>query len=331
MNLRDRVPVEPLAEERLARIERGIVAGLPARRARPPAWRAAVPWAVVAAAAAIALVAWRTRATEPARVDGVSVTAPAPAPTRVIGAAAGERVDLGDAVVTAGAGASFEATRPDGGVLIRLARGRIELDVAPRKGRPPLVVRADDVDVIVVGTRFAVEWTDQVTVEVFEGVVRVERAGAETTLTAGQSWAQRPPEVAATGAPEATDPSPRPRDRPRPRPAPRRPDPADPVDDDLPPLARTLDEYLAMTKKTGAVADEGLYGVARLKGDVRSLDLYLERFPKGVYLDDVLWLRMRRLCTRDRDAACRAAAHRYLDHGTRAKRLEHARRMTVSE
>lgn len=328
MNLRDRVPVEPLEEDRVARIERGIIAGLPARRPRPVTWRAAVPWAAIAVAAAVGLVVWKSRAREPEHVHDEVVAAPQP--TRVIGAAAGERVDLGDASVTTGAGASFEVTRPDGGVLIQLARGRIELDVAPRKGRAPLIVRADDVDVIVVGTRFAVEWTDQVKVEVFEGVVRVERAGATTTLAAGQSWAQRPAEVAAT---EPTEPGPSPSPRPKTKQPPPSKHSASPpaVDDDLPPLDRTLEEYTRMAADRGAIADEGLYGMARLKGDVRSLDLYLERFPKGVYLDDVLWLRMRRLCAQERNSACRAAAHRYLDHGTKAKRLDRARAMTVTD
>src|SRR5687768_12467573 len=183
MSLRDRIPVEPLEEERLARIERAVVAGLPARPARSVGWRLVAPLAVASVVAAAALVVWRGRGgdEERPRVDD---------PVVVTAAEDGARVDLGDAVITTGAGASFTVTRPDGGVAVHLARGRIELDVAPRKDRPPLIVHADDVEVIVVGTRFTVEWDDEVTVTVAEGLVRVERGGDSKMVAAGETWSQ---------------------------------------------------------------------------------------------------------------------------------------------
>ncbi len=194
MTLRDRVPVEPLDDDRLARIERAIVAGLPQARPRVSPWRAAVPWAfAVAATAALLLVAWRLTARAPA---------PAIAPVAVAASAGGARLDIGDAVISAGPGAELTVTRPGGGVDVALARGRIELEVASRHGRPPLLVHADDVEVVVVGTRFSVEWDDEVSVIVTEGVVRVRRGGETTTVAAGQRWSE-PAAVAVTVAPEA--------------------------------------------------------------------------------------------------------------------------------
>ncbi|MCB9559291.1 MAG: FecR domain-containing protein [Kofleriaceae bacterium] len=102
----------------------------------------------------------------------------------------GARIDLGDAVVVAGGGASFTVVRPGDAVEIVLAAGRIDLQVASRKGRSPLTVHADDVDVVVVGTRFSVARAAEVEVTVTEGVVRVERGGHVDTLAAGDRWAQ---------------------------------------------------------------------------------------------------------------------------------------------
>lgn len=195
MSLRDRIPVEPLEDERVARIERAVISSLPARPARSTPWRALAPWAVAVAAVAIAVGSWQAAS----RPGEATV-----APVAITASADGARVDLGDAVVVASEGAAFTVTRPGGAVDIHLARGRIELDVASRKDRPPLTVHADDVDVVVVGTRFSVEHDDEVTVAVSEGVVRVRRGGETTTLAAGQDWTG-PTRIAV--APEAADPA----------------------------------------------------------------------------------------------------------------------------
>ena len=336
MTLRDRIPVEPLEEERLARIERAVIAGLPARRARTSPWRVAAPVAALAIAAAVALVVWRGGRDEAAP--------PAADPVVVTAAADGARVDLGDAEITTGAGASFTATRPDGGVAIRLAGGRIELDVAPRKDRPPLVVYADDVTVTVVGTRFIVEWDDEVTVTVIEGLVRVERGGARRMLAAGQTWSE-PARVAVAIAAAPPEPAPAPVieepviEEPAPprKPRARDPEPPKPVVIDpvetlsarikKQPYARpvavegddALAAYRAMSRQSGDEGARGLYGVAWTqvregKRDARrSLDLYVQRFPKGAELDDVLWLRLRVLCLEKIDGECRRAAHTFLN------------------
>jgi len=409
MTLRDHVAVEPLEEERLARIERAIVAGLPARHAAPAPWRALVPWGVAALAAAAALIAWRIAA-RPAELG-------APPPVVVAAAPDGTRVDLGDAVITTGTGATFTVTRPGDGVDVRLARGRIALEVASRKGRAPLVVHADDVAVTVVGTRFAVEWDDEVTVEVTEGLVRVARGGETAMVAAGQSWS-RPAHVAvaalvptppvaagasgsdddavpapaapsgaaasgaaASGAPidvavlrdhsAAAPPAPdqptgaaaagtapprgdrphHPRDA-RPAGAAAPPEPiadlrkairsvAVPAAEDVGAGGdAALDAYRRMATEAGATGAAGLYGLARTQAmdpgasadALRNLDRYVERFPRGAELDAVYWLRLRVLCLRRVDDACRSAAHTYLGHApadTSAARV--AERVTVTE
>ncbi len=196
--LRDRVPVEALDDERLSRIERGVISALPARPGARAPWRGAAPWLAAAVAAAVAAVAlvglWR-------RGDGGAPLAARP--TTIVAGAAGATIDLGDAVIVAGGGATFSVARPDGGVDIALTRGKLELDVAPRRGRPPLVVHADDVAVVVVGTRFAVERGDEVAVTVTEGLVRVERGGTTDMVAAGQAWSQRARVAAGPAAPAA--------------------------------------------------------------------------------------------------------------------------------
>jgi len=216
MNLRGKLPVEPLDEDRLVRIERRVVAGYGDAMARGQRTGArwvvpALAGAAVAAALAAALV-WKLR---PAReVTGPAIAA---APMRFEAAATGARVDLGDATLDVTPGAAFVVTRPTcdhdpawaraveacptgtSGVLVALDGGRVEFAVESRKGRAPLVVRAGDVDVVVVGTHFSVERGEAVTVAVTEGVVRVSRGGAEVRVAAGQQWSA-PTQVAA-GAP----------------------------------------------------------------------------------------------------------------------------------
>ncbi|MEZ4367745.1 MAG: FecR domain-containing protein [Kofleriaceae bacterium] len=195
-DLRGRLPIEPLDDERLARIERAVVRGGPP--VQRPAWsRSRLPLlvAVAAMAAALTLIAWR--AWPPGEVE----LAAAP-PVRLHTDALGTRLALGDATVLAGPGTDLEVTRPGGGVLVELRHGRVELEVAKRGERPPLVVRADDVEVIVVGTRFTVDHPvgHDVEVEVTEGVVRVERDGVAALVRAGEHWRRSDGLVALTPA-----------------------------------------------------------------------------------------------------------------------------------
>ena len=219
MNLRGRIPVEPLDEERVVNLERAVVRGYADAVARPH--RAPQRWfvpalcgaAVAAAVAAIAVVKLRP-------VREVASPAVAAAPMRVETTDAGSRLELGDATIDAAPGTAVVVTRPacgtawssaveacpagTSGVLVTLDGGTVELAVASRAGRAPLVVRAGDVDVVVVGTRFSVERAADITVKVTEGVVRVARAGAEVRVAAGQSWTAAAQIAAGAAMPEPT-------------------------------------------------------------------------------------------------------------------------------
>ncbi len=181
MTLRDRIPVEPLAPERLDRLEQRIVRAAPpalARPARAPLW----PWALAAtsaAAAALAVVALRRPAPPPA------------APIVVMTEARGTRLDLGDAVVEVGLATHVVISRLAGGVLVELDAGTVALDVAPRADRPPLWVKAGDVGVRVVGTAFSVRresTSAEVEVIVVHGTVEVHRAGEVRRVGGGERW-----------------------------------------------------------------------------------------------------------------------------------------------
>ncbi|CAN5789736.1 hypothetical protein BH11MYX3_BH11MYX3_07980 [soil metagenome] len=187
MKLVGRVPVEQLDDERLTNIERRVVSGAADAAARPSMLRAPRRYLGVVAAAMAAVAAgvigWKlggTRATQT-----VAQLAPKVA-------VQGHTLDIGDARIESDSSASFEVTRPDGGVLVTLMRGKVELDVDKRANRPPLLVRAGDTDVIVVGTQFSVDYGDgtgEVDVRVTEGVVRVVRHHQEATVAAGKAWA----------------------------------------------------------------------------------------------------------------------------------------------
>jgi hypothetical protein len=220
VNLRTKVPVEPLDEERLVDIERAVVRGYADALAKPH--RAPSRWLVPAlCGAAVAAVVAAVAVVKLRPVREIAPPAVAAAPMRFAATASGARVELGDATVDVAPGAAFTVTRPScdaawssaiascpagtTGVLVALDGGTVELSVESRTGRAPLVVRAADVDVVVVGTRFTVERGDAVTVQVTEGVVRVSRGGAEVRVAAGQAWSA-PVQIAA-GAPM---PEPRP-------------------------------------------------------------------------------------------------------------------------
>jgi len=185
-----RVPVEPLDEERLSHIERRIVARAADASARPVrapqrGWGLALVAATITAVCAGA-IGWKLRA----------AGAPGPSagdaePVSVDTRHERTRLDLGDAVIESAPSTVFVVTRPAGGVLVELARGRVELDVAKRGARPPLVVRAGDTEVVVIGTRFSVDRADgggDVEVVVTEGVVEVVRRQHAVRVAAGQRW-----------------------------------------------------------------------------------------------------------------------------------------------
>jgi hypothetical protein len=192
VKLAGRVPVEPLDEERLTNIERRVVAGAVDAAIRrqdlgAPRRHAAQAFTALALVAA-GVVGWLLHA--PPRAPAVAE----PAPIRVDTTAQRSVVDIGDARIESDPATVFAVTRPDGAVVVALARGKVELEVDSRGERPPLIVRAGDTDVIVVGTHFTVDYGDgrgEVDVQVREGVVRVVHQRQETRVAAGQAWRTR--------------------------------------------------------------------------------------------------------------------------------------------
>ena len=161
-NLRGRVPLEPLDDERLTRLERAVVsqaqvgALAPLRR----------PWLAICALAlgCAGLIAggswWLSRRdaiqAAPSQLAGGPGRSPLTVgdePVVVEAGAGGAHVDLGDVRIDASAGALLTATRPGGGVLITLDNGAIELDVDKRGDRLPLVVRVPSLPELAFGAR----------------------------------------------------------------------------------------------------------------------------------------------------------------------------------
>ncbi len=190
MKLVGRVPVEPLDDERWTNIERRVVAGAADAAAhRAPSrslGRFALATGAIAAVVVVAgMVGWKLHhAPGPAQV--------AESPLRVDSTAGhASTIDIGDARITSGPSTKYEVTRPGGGVLVSMTRGKVGLEVGKRGHRPPLVVRAGDTDVVVVGTRFTVDYGDgsgPVDVRVTEGVVRVVHQHHEDRVAAGEAW-----------------------------------------------------------------------------------------------------------------------------------------------
>lgn len=189
MGLKGRIPVEPLDDERLTNIERRVVAGAAdasahGRELRAPRFGFAMALAIVVAVGA-GFAGWRLRG------SGASTPVASAEPVHVDTAGARMVLDIGDARIESDPQTDFSVTRPDGGVLVTMKRGKVELEVDKRGDRAPLVVAAGDTRVIVVGTRFSVDYGDGtggVEVRVTEGIVRVERLQQEVRLAAGQGW-----------------------------------------------------------------------------------------------------------------------------------------------
>src|SRR5262249_32819445 len=129
VKLTGRIPVEPLDEERLTRIERNVVAGAVDMAARPRR----VPWfspALAFAAAAVAasgggVAGWNLRGGAPA-----PEVAAAPIAVRTDGQRT--PLDIGDARIHGEPATAFTITRPAGGVLVAMVRGKVSLEVAKR-------------------------------------------------------------------------------------------------------------------------------------------------------------------------------------------------------
>ncbi|HEU4615212.1 MAG TPA: FecR family protein [Kofleriaceae bacterium] len=176
MKLVGKVPVEPLDDERLTNIERRLVVRVSELRdahVRPP--RRMLAFAGVAMAIALAAFAGYRLHRDPV------VTPPAPESLAMTSGA----LDLGDAQIT---GTDFTVTRGERRVDIVMTPGRLDLHVE-HDPRRLYVVRAGDVEVEDVGTRFTVDYDGtHVDVRVTEGAVKVKHAGTEVQVAANQAW-----------------------------------------------------------------------------------------------------------------------------------------------
>ncbi len=192
MKLVGKIPVEPLDDDRLTNLERRVVANAGDRLASPRrARRPYVAYAGALAAVAIAgIVGWKLHRQAPAIGSELAGA------TEVLAVHTDAKqsvIDIGDATIESSPNTAFAVTRPAGGVLVDMQRGKVELAVGKRGSRPPLVVRAGDTDVIVVGTRFSVDFHDghgDPDVRVTEGVVRVVKrmSSIEVKVAAGHAW-----------------------------------------------------------------------------------------------------------------------------------------------
>lgn len=155
--------------------------------------RAAVTLAI-AAAALVALVAWQGASTDP--TPRAASTDPTPRAASSTPAAAETSARASEATVallpsgdrlTPAPGARYVVEASGEQRLVKLLGGEVGFDVATIDGGSFTVV-AGDVTVRVRGTVFSVRFERSVDVEVREGVVEVERAGALVRLGRGERW-----------------------------------------------------------------------------------------------------------------------------------------------
>ncbi len=195
-----RIPVEPLSEQRWAKIERAIFARVevapaigsrPARRlsaGRPWLWAAVAAGALSLAALFVAL----------GRPEPAVVAQPSRITT---GASASQLALPGVMLDVAPQSAVVVGAETPQGLLVVVDRGTIVCDVAPRPKEAPVVVQAGAARVRVVGTRFSVTRLDEAArVRVEHGTVEVSYAGEVSRVHAGQGWPSMPAEAARAGA-----------------------------------------------------------------------------------------------------------------------------------
>ena len=305
--------IDPLSDAAWTRIERGLWSRVDADVAvsapvRSPAWRrwriALAPLALVATVVII-VGAFRWSSERP----------PVGEPSRVVSGASPSAISFGDVHIELDPDTALVMTHEAGQPIASLERGAVWFTVAPRGDRPPVLVRAGDATVRVIGTRFRVARSDEhVGVAVAHGVVDIAYRGDTHAVAASQRWSSDTPSEVETEA--AARPSALPVATPASSgsaaavaSAPRHAADAA-VDRDhaeydrLTALEAQSSElaiagYLALSHTTGPWAGPALFAAARLatdRGDRRAatlLNAYLQRFPEGANAADARTLHSR--------------------------------------
>lgn len=184
----ERAPVQPLAHQRgrVRLLQEAALEPRPVRRA-PIRLVATLAAAMIGAVAMAAVVTHRPEAPRATGAVRAGVTA------------------LNLTVVGADPGTSFERTRDQGLDLVTLAAGTVHLKVHHLHAGERFVVRTEDAEVEVRGTRFDVEAeAGHITrVHVSEGVVELRRGADKRLLPAGSEWTAPP----AAPVARSTDPT----------------------------------------------------------------------------------------------------------------------------
>jgi ferric-dicitrate binding protein FerR (iron transport regulator) len=209
MNARMKSRVEPLSRPAWERVEARLFERLEQREhlAPPaplvPSRPAARLWLGVAALAAAAAILtwWQVRAPvaplaverTPAAEHAPALSAPRPAVSEgahIVTTSAPTRTTIGEATLILAAASEAHVAGSDAdGWLVRLDRGEVDCEVAPRQGRPPFVVQAGETRVTVVGTRFTVLRDGAgASVSVREGRVQVASGAHRLSLGPGERW-----------------------------------------------------------------------------------------------------------------------------------------------
>ncbi|HEY4179962.1 MAG TPA: FecR domain-containing protein [Kofleriaceae bacterium] len=315
--------IDPLSNAAWSRIERGVFDRIDAGETvnAPPSAPSRLKWPwlvvplVVAAAAAAAVLLVRTPTT-PHDVVGTRVVQPTDEPSRVVAGDTSSSVSFGDAHLTLAPRAAIVMDHEGDAPSVMIDRGSTTFEVAPRNGRPAFIVRAADVVVRVVGTRFTVARSDErVDVSVDHGIVDVQYKAQVTRVTKGQHWSSDEPTKTAIVAPsEATlpvetktpvedtpaDETPVEKTPPSEKPS-AKPSASTITDrerfDQLSAMEATspkvaIDGYLVLANSRSTWAPVALYAAGRLatdKNDSRAkslLEQYLKRFPGGANAAD---------------------------------------------
>ena len=216
MRLGQKVPIEPLDDVRVARLEDQVLVSFRATAGdltghRGTSWLESFGRSMQRLSPAIAVAAVIVAVFFAVRGGGPDDPVAGP-PARIAAGADGtSTIDLGDAVCTIAAGTAVDFDRRGVGdsrgqksatkrsIDFALAHGQIDCEVEPRERRAAVVVRAGEVAVTVVGTVFQVRRDDMVHVSVSRGKVRVDVAGESHEVSAGQQWSG-PALVAASDA-----------------------------------------------------------------------------------------------------------------------------------